>query len=112
MTGDRIAVAAQVQVGLVRFERMLSDTKVLNTNERATAREELSRAARASRAVLDIQEVFYDEIVADLPGVWTIFFAVSAAGYGEIWRDTGRYQEIHVDMMRYGAPTMCSRQRP
>ena len=79
MTGDRIAVAAQVQVGLVRFERMLSDTKVLNTNDRDTAREELSRAARASRAVLDIQEVFY-EIVADLPGVWTIFFAVSAAG--------------------------------
>ena len=34
------------------------------------------------------------------------------AGYGGIPGDTGRYQEKHVDMMRYGAPTMCSRQRP
>ena len=33
------------------------------------------------------------------------------AGYGGI-PGAGRYQEIHVDMMRYGAPMMCSRQRP
>jgi len=29
--------------------------------------------------------------------VWTILFAVSAAGYGGIWRDTVRYGEIHQD---------------
>ena len=34
------------------------------------------------------------------------------AGYGGIWRDMAGYREIHADMMRYGAPKMCSRQRP
>ena len=33
--------------------------------------------------------------------VWTVFFAVSAAGYGGIWRDTGRYREIPEDTGRY-----------
>ena len=36
--------------------------------------------------------------------VWTIFFAVSAAGYGGIWRDTGRYREIPRDTRRYLIP--------
>ena len=33
--------------------------------------------------------------------MWTILFAVSAAGYGGIWRDTGRYREIPGDTRGY-----------
>ena len=33
--------------------------------------------------------------------VWTIFFAVSAAGYGGIWRDMAGYREIPGDTRRY-----------
>ena len=33
--------------------------------------------------------------------VWTVFFAVSAAGYGGIWRDTAGYGGIPGDTGRY-----------
>ena len=32
---------------------------------------------------------------------WPVLFAVSAAGYGGIWRDTGRYREIPGDTRGY-----------
>ena len=48
--------------------------------------------------------------------VWTILFAVSAAGYGGIWRDTGRYREIPGDTRGYdeirSAHDVFTRQRP
>ena len=43
-------------------------------------------------------------------GIWRIWRDM--AGYGGIWRDMAGYREIHADLMRYGAPKMCSRQRP
>ena len=64
----------------------------------------MERRGRWSAAILQ-EGCALPSRAAMLSLVWTVFFAVSAAGYGGIWReipgDTGRYLEIPGDTRRY-----------
>ena len=68
--------------------------------------EELVQHDPGGRAVLtsSMGELQISWPIAPSPSsslVWTVFFAVSAAGYGGIWRDMAGYREIPGDTGRY-----------